>query len=278
MRNIKLTLQYMGTHYLGWQIQPQGPTIQGILEDLLEKLLQEKVHVIGSGRTDTGVHALGQVASFKTINPMDTAIIHRALNGNLPSDIGVLDVKEVPLSFHPVKDAMAKTYGYFLFNSPRNNPFLHPFTKQVTGSLNLDEIHPCLEMLVGEHDFAAFKASDSMAKNSRRTIHAVTLRRISLQDFGIQLLALTGLSGIVSSLKNEESSSSVPESPSIIAISIKGRGFLKHMMRNIVGTLLEVGKGKIGVDQFRKIMESRDRTQAGMTAPAKGLFLIKVDY
>lgn len=278
MRNIKLTLQYLGTHYCGWQIQPNGPTIQELLQKVLEKTLQEKIIIIGAGRTDAGVHALGQVAHFKTQHAMDIGTLWRALNAQLPEDIAVLAVEEAPEKFHAQKDALSKTYCYCLLNTEQKIPFLYPYTWRIFGDLDLDEMNQSAAMLPGQHDFRSFCAADSTAKTFIRRILEVNLRQIPLADLGNSLLDLFGLAGMISVLGAQKSFH--PEKPdgAIVVFSVKGEGFLKHMVRNIVGTLVEVGRGKINAEDFRRVFLSRDRTQAGITAPAKGLFLIKTDY
>jgi len=273
MRNIKLTLQYIGTHYHGWQIQPNGPTIQSILQDLLAQTLQEKIVVLSAGRTDSGVHALGQVAHFKTKNPMDINKLQKALNSQLPKDISVLSTSEVGEDFNAMTQALSKTYCYFILNSQKKIPFLIPFTWRKYGRLNLEEIQKCLELIVGEHDFSAFKASDSTARTAVRKIDVAQLNRIPLGDLGQNLLGILGLGALVSREASEEESEGA-----LLSLSFKGKGFLKHMVRNLVGTLVDVGRGKLNSEDFKRIMESRDRRQAGVTAPPQGLFLVKVEY
>jgi len=278
MRNLRLTLQYNGGHYLGWQIQPQGPSIQGVLQGILREILHEPVVLQGAGRTDSGVHALGQVAHVRTSHPIEVKILKRALNAQLPGDIAVLDLAEVPLEFDSQRDAKAKTYSYFILNSETRIPFLAPFTWRVYGDFDLDAMHRCLEMLVGEHDFAAFKAADSMTKTSLRKILSAGLQSLPLSDFGKTLSHFFGLDGMVipgMAIKNPEDEKNQPR---LLAMHLKGQGFLKHMVRNILGTLVDVGKGRTSVEEFRRIFDSKDRTQAGMTSPPQGLFLVKIDY
>ncbi len=255
---------------MGWQVQPVGPTIQEIFQNILSEICHEKIILLGAGRTDSGVHALGQVAHFKTSHPIDLVTLQRALNARLPNDIAVLKLDEALLDFHSQKDAVSKTYTYLIFNSHHRSPFLEPYVWQIYGSLNLDAMHRCLERLVGEHDFGAFKAADSTAKTSIRRLEAVSVHRVSTAELGNGLIPLLGLQGMLPPLPSETSN--------LVAIHLKGRGFLKHMVRNIVGTVLWVGQGKMSEEEFQKIFESRDRRKAGMTAPAKGLFLVKVEY
>jgi tRNA pseudouridine38-40 synthase len=232
-------------------------------------MFQEPVTVLGAGRTDSGVHALGQVAHFKTSHPMDAATLLKALNAQLPGDIAVLSVEEVPEEFHSMIHAKSKTYSYFLLHREEKLPFLNPWTWRVWSPLDLDAMGRCLELIEGEHDFRAFCASDSTARSTIRHIERTRLQALSLRDFGDRLAGIFGLAEWVAPPL---------EGPSLIAFHFKGRGFLKHMVRNLVGTLVEVGQGKTTVEGFKEILESRDRRRAGKTAPARGLFLVKVDY
>ncbi|MDL1872798.1 tRNA pseudouridine(38-40) synthase TruA [Deltaproteobacteria bacterium PRO3] len=279
MRKIKLVIQYQGTQYQGWQVQPTGPTIQGIFEEILGEICHEKVVLIGSGRTDSGVHALAQVAHFSTSHGIDLETLHRALNAKLPYDIVVLSVAEAPGAFDAQKSAKRKTYTYFFLHSDHKSPFLSSYSWRVWGDLDLEGMQECLDMLVGEHDFASFKAADSTAKTSVRRIEAARLQRVPLRDVGNSLMGLFGLAGILPALGAEDSFHPEAEAgPALIAVTLQGPGFLKHMVRNIVGTLLEVGLRRIGVEEFREILAARDRTRAGATAPAWGLFLVQVEY
>jgi tRNA pseudouridine38-40 synthase len=278
LRNIKLLIQYRGTNFHGWQFQPAGPTLQELFQNILSEICHEKITLIAASRTDSGVHALAQVAHFQTEHLIDLATLHRALNARLPADVAVTSVEEVPLNFHAQRDARAKTYCYLILNSDHKFPFLSPYTWKLYGFLDLDEMHQCLEMLVGEHDFNAFKAADSTAKTSVRRLEAVCIQRLSLKDFGNSMIGMLGLSSLLTPLGAEAEFHPTDAAPTLIAINLKGQGFLKHMVRNIVGTVVDVGLGKITAEDFRRVFESRDRTQAGRTAPAQGLFLVEVEY
>lgn len=247
---IKLVIQYKGTNYHGWQTQPNGATIQKILEEKLSRILNTSIKVVGSGRTDAGVHALGQVCHFDL--PMDVEWSRNngklkrfvlSLNSLLPADIVILAVKSVSNSFHAQKSAKKKSYDYYIFNSPLRNPFLEEYSWQVASPLSIGKMRRGAKILIGEHDFRAFCASGSSVKTTVRKVYGITIHP-----------------------------------PPLIRISITGNGFLKQMVRNIVGTLVDVGKGKTTLFQFRKILKSRDRRLAGKTAPAKGLFLRRVEY
>lgn len=278
MRSIKLIVQYIGTQYCGWQVQPNGPTVQGVLQAVLFEILQEEVSVIGSGRTDSGVHALAQVAHFRTESNLGCEVLQKALNAKLPPDIAIRSVEEINSDFHAGRHSTAKTYSYFLLHSARKVPFLSPYAWRLWGKLDLDPMHQCLERLVGKQDFAAFKAADSEAKTSVRELYSVAIQPLKIKDLIRSLSTLTGLEGILAAGSKGDRLEFSYEKIEIIGIHFRGKGFLKHMVRNIVGTIVEVGQGKRTVKEFGEIFASKDRTQAGVTAPARGLFLIKVEY
>lgn len=279
MRKIKLVIQYQGTQYHGWQVQPTGPTIQGIFENILSEICHERITLFGSGRTDSGVHALAQVAHFSTSHVIDLVTLHRALNAKLPFDIVVLSVAEVPQNFDAQRSAKLKTYTYFLLHSDHKSPFLSSFSWRVWGHLDLEGMQECLDMLVGEHDFTSFKAADSTAKTSVRRIEIAHLQRVLLRDLSNGLMGFFGLAGFVNAMGAEDNFHPENEGgPALIAITLQGPGFLKHMVRNIVGTLLEVGLGRMTTQRFHEIFVARDRSLAGATAPAWGLFMVKVEY
>ena len=245
MRNIKLLIEYDGTNYQGWQIQPKGPTIQGILEEKLGLLTRESVQLVGSGRTDSGVHALGQVAHFKTESQMDIRSMQRALNSLLPPDIVIQKAEEVDEGFHARKHSKSKIYEYRILNRNLRSAFHRGYVWYMPQKLNLAEMKKATQGLVGEHDFLAFRTVGS----STRT----TIRRVTRAEWK------RGRDGL-------------------IRFEIEANGFLKQMVRSIVGTLVEVGKGKINPEEFQKILTSKDRKKAGPTAPAQGLFLKEVKY
>jgi tRNA pseudouridine38-40 synthase len=277
MRKIKLVIQYVGSRYCGWQVQPNGLTIQAILQDLLEKTLGEKTTVIGAGRTDSGVHALGQVAHFKTSHSMDLETLHRALNAQLPEDIAVLAAEEVDADFHAQKNATAKTYLYLILVSRQKNPFLRPYAWRLFGEFNQSAMRQCLEMIVGAHDFKAFCAADGGAKTSTRHIYSARLQVFPLSEMEHQLVKLVGLGNFQGPL--EVLNHHHPDRMARLwALSFRGNGFLKHMVRNLVGTIVEVGQGKRSVEEFQQVLAGKDRRQAGPTAPPQGLFLLNVEY
>jgi len=249
MRNIKLVLAYDGTEFAGWQIQPYAPTIQGTLAEAIEKLTKEKVLPQGSGRTDAGVHALAQVASFSTECSIPTENFLKALNGNLPPSIRVLDVSEVPASFHVRKSAMGKTYRYRMFRGAVCPPFLTRYVWHYPYPLNEAAMTQAAQNVIGEHDFTSFAAVDP---ERGRDDEVSNVRTISSSEWN--------------RVDNE------------FVYSVHGNGFLHHMVRNLVGTFLLVGKGTIAPEEINRILEAHNRSVAGATAPASGLYLVSVDY
>ena len=246
-RNLKLTLQYDGTDYVGWQRQASGTSIQGLLEDALRPIEGGDVSVHGAGRTDAGVHALGQVASVTLTRSIDPVTLARALNAVIPLDVRVAGAEEVPREFHARFSATGKIYDYRIVNAPFASPFLRRYVWHVIPRLDLDAMRDAAARLIGEHDFAAFQGTGSEVHSSVRTI-----RRIDW----------TGTGGA--------------DDP--IVMQIEGDGFLRHMVRNIAGTLVEVGLGRSAVQEIDAILASRDRGTAGATAPAAGLVLREVLY
>jgi tRNA pseudouridine38-40 synthase len=244
MRNIKLTIEYDGTGYHGWQIQPNVETIQGTVEGKLAQITGEPVRLFASGRTDTGVHAMGQVAHFKTQSALDVLSFLKALNSLLPEDIRVKDVEEVDEAFHARFSAKGKVYEYRIFNGELPSPFHRHYSWFVPGKLDLTSMRKAAMKLRGRHDFSSFCSAGSD--------HASPIREIYAIDVGMRGYLIT--------------------------IEVEANAFLKQMVRNIVGTLVEVGRRKLTPSQFADILEARDRRRAGLTAPAQGLFLVKVNY
>jgi len=249
MRNIKLVLAYDGTEFAGWQIQPDAPTIQGALAQAIEKLTREKVLLQGSGRTDAGVHALGQVASFSTESSIPTENFLKALNGNLPPSIRVLEVSEVPASFHARKSAIGKTYRYRMYRGAVCPPFLSRYVWHYPYPLNENTMAEAAAKVAGEHDFTSFAAVDP---ERGRDEEMSNVRRISLSAY---------------QREGEE-----------FIYTVHGTGFLHHMVRNLAGTFLLIGKGTLQPVEIERILEAKNRSAAGATAPANGLYLVSVDY
>lgn len=245
MRNIKIIMQYDGTRYSGWQSQEnEEHTIQGKLTAVLSRLLEESVEIAGSGRTDAGVHALGQVANFKTRSQMSCEELLEKLNHYLPEDIGVRSVEEVDGRFHSRLSAVGKTYRYHIWNSPLHNVFDRRYSWTVEQPLDVQAMGRAAEYLTGTHDFRAFSSMKKTKKSTVRTIEA-----IHLEQKGAELI-----------------------------LSFTGNGFLYHMVRILTGTLVEVGLHKKSPESMHTILESLDREQAGVMAPAQGLFLVEVEY
>ena len=245
MRTINLIIEYDGSNYLGWQIQPKGHTIQGVIQDRLKRLTGEPLQLIGSGRTDAGVHALGQVAHFKTESRMDANTFQRALNSLLPEDIVIRRAEEVEADFHARRSAKSKIYEYRILNRSTPPAVDRQYVWHVPQKLNLDEMKKATGNLVGEHDFSAFRSVGSPTRSSVRNILRADWKR---------------------------------GKRSVLRFEIEATGFLKQMVRAIVGTLVEVGRGKISAQEFKRILDSKDRKEAGPTAPAHGLFLNEVKY
>jgi len=255
MKHIKLLLEYDGTAYQGWQIQKKGLTIQGVIEDRIFKITGRQSRVIGASRTDAGVHALGQVATFRTESRLDAETIKKALNAVLPEDIRVLDSSVVDDSFHPREDAVRKRYFYIITNQRISSAFLFRYTWIVPQALNLNSMSEASESLVGKHNFSAFMGTGSDIKDPVREIYSLNIEKLEKVDF------------LTACLKGN-----------FMKISIEANGFLKHMVRNIVGILVEIGRGKILSDRMKEILELHDRRLAGPTAPPQGLFLERILY
>ena len=244
-KNIKLVLEYDGTAYRGWQRQGDLPTIQKILEDCIGRITQERVTLFGSGRTDAGVHALNQTANFKTSSRIPVNNLFRGTNSMLPEDIVIREMQEVDENFHSRYSAKSKSYLYRILNSPVRSPLQRNHAWFVRCFLDTEKMTRALSMIQGNHDFTSFCAAGSDVKSCVRTI-----------------------------LRAEISSD--PEQ--VIFITIEADGFLRHMVRNIVGTLVEIGAGEDASETMRDILEAKDRGRAGITAPPQGLFLQDVRY
>ena len=244
MKRIKLTIAYDGTNYCGWQIQPNGITIEEILNKALSKMTGEEVFVIGASRTDSGVHAMGNVAVFDTETTIPAEKIAVALNQRLPDDIVITKSEEVPLDFHPRYCNCSKTYEYHIINTRIPIPTKRLTNYFVSYVLDIDKMRQAASYLVGEHDFVSFCNVRTDVENTVRTITALDI--------------LTN--------GNE------------ITIRITGNGFLYNMVRIIVGTLVRVGRGFYEPEKVKEILEAKDRKAAGVTAPAHGLMLVEIKY
>jgi tRNA pseudouridine38-40 synthase len=255
MKKFKLLLEYDGTAYQGWQVQENRLTIQGVIEDRIFKITGEQSRVIGASRTDAGVHALGQVAAFRTESRFDPETIKKALNALLPQDIRVLDTSEVDDSFNPRDSAVKKSYFYIIANQRESSAFLYRYTWIIQQPLELKSMVEAAQVLIGEHDFSSFRGTGSSTKNPVREVFSLSIERFEKLDF------------MTASLDGK-----------FIKLRIEANGFLRHMVRNIVGTLVEIGRGRFTADRIKEILESHDRKLAGPTAPARGLSLERIVY
>ena len=255
MKRIKLILQYDGTNYSGWQVQPDRVTIQGVIEAGLRKMTGEETMVLSAGRTDAGVHALQQVASFDTSSRYSPKVFQKALNGMLPRDIRIISSDYAGDDFHPRYSAKAKSYFYLIDCSETGNPFTGRYSYYCKYRLDSEKMINAAACLIGRHDFTSFRASGCGARSPVREIYDIKVEQMHSIEF-----LTVGLSG------------------SFIRISVKGNAFLRHMVRNIAGTMIEVGRNRISPDGLRTILEARDRRLAGPAAPAGGLFLERVFY
>ena len=271
MPSFKIVVAYDGTDYVGWQRQANGVSIQALIEDALRAIDGRAVAVAGAGRTDSGVHALGQVAAFTIERALSPDAVVRALNAHLPDAIRIMSADEVPPSFHPRFDAIAKTYRYRIWNGEVVSPFERRYAWHVTGALDVDAMSSAARLVEGEHDFAAFQASGSDVITTVREVVESRVLRIADCGFqGIHNPAIHNPAIHNPAIRNPQSA--------ILAYEVTGPGFLRHMVRTIVGTLVEVGRGRQPVEWMAAVLASRDRAAAGPTAPAAGLFLIRVDY
>ena len=266
MRNLKLILSYDGSEFAGWQMQPGRATIQGTLASVIGRLTGENVLPQGSGRTDAGVHALAQVANFTTASTIPTDNWVKALNDILPNSIRVLEVSEVAADFHARKSAQAKTYRYRIYRGAICPPFLARYVWHYPFPLQEDGMSDVASLVVGEHDFTSFAAVDPerfqrIEKDNQRG-HGGAQRHAEGEEINVRTIF---------------SSTWTREADELI-YTVRGRGFLHHMVRNLVGTFLLIGKATLTLEDFRRILASRNRSAAGPTAPASGLYLVKVDY
>jgi len=242
VKNYKLLLAYDGTSYRGWQRQPDGPTVQGALEDALFKLTGKKISILGAGRTDAGVHAAGQTANFRGALKFEDTDLFRALNAVLPDDIRVLSLGPAPESFHARKSALGKTYRYRIVHAPLVSPFDFRFALHIPYPLDVRAMRRAARLFAREADFSSFTCN-----HEYNPVRRVTLSR--LEKRGDELI-----------------------------YTVEADGFLRYMVRTIVGTLLEAGRRKIRPEAIEEIFAGRDRNLAGPTAPAKGLCLMRVKY
>ncbi|HEX9759491.1 MAG TPA: tRNA pseudouridine(38-40) synthase TruA [Candidatus Acidoferrales bacterium] len=262
MRNIKLTLAYDGTDFHGWQVQSSKPTIQGEVTGVLRKITQERITIHGAGRTDAGVHALGQVAHFRTQSALTVEQFQRALNALLPPAIRIVAAEEVGPDFHARWGAVAKTYHYRIFRSRVVPPFDVRYVLHYPYPLDEEAMARAAKLFEGQHDFTSFAASqgnedDDRERTPTRQIYSCEVSRVCR---GGLLPARPDLDG------------------DVLLIAIRGQSFLRYMVRKMAGTLVDIGRGKLAVDDIPRLFELRDRSKSGPTLPPHGLFMVNVEY
>ena len=278
IQNWKLTLAYDGTEFQGWQVQPGLPTIQGELQAALCRITGETLLPQGSGRTDAGVHALAQVASFALRAPIPRENLRRALNRTLPPAIRILEARTVRSTFHARHSAVAKTYEYRIFREAICPPFLARYVYACPWALDLAALEACARLFEGEHDFQSFAATDPERRS--RGLSGL-LDEIEQEEkaaaaemTAVERLEQTTTRTIFSSAWETRQS----EAGELLVCRVRGSGFLHHMVRNLVGTMIDVGRGQLALEAIPGILAARSRSAAGPTAPARGLFLHSVDY
>jgi tRNA pseudouridine38-40 synthase len=248
MPTFKLTLAYDGTDFAGWQWQPKQRTIQDELQSALERITLDRPHIFASGRTDAGVHALGQVVSFDSATRLSPAELTKALNAELPEDIHVFEVERAPDGFHAQKDAIGKRYRYLLEDGRPRDLFARNYLWHIRERLDVEAMQAAATALVGTHDFLSYEGGGSCRLTTVRTIYDLFIERRP------------------------------SELTERVVVEVAANGFLFNMVRKIVGTLVQVGRGKQAIDWPAKVLELRDRSKSGMTAPAQGLYLVGVQY
>ncbi len=249
MRTIKLTVSYDGTDFAGWQTQHGSPTVQAALEEAIEKITGARPSTLASGRTDAGVHALGQVVGFRTESQLPPAVLQRALNAKLPRSVAVLDVAEVHAGFHATHDALRKRYRYVIHDGPVRDVLARRYAWHYAhGQLDVEAMQRAANALVGTHDFSSFETTGSPRKTSVRTVYELRIER------------------------------GRGEGERFVTLEIEANGFLYNMVRTIVGTLVDVGRGARPEAWPGEVLQAMDRRRAGRTAPPQGLFLVHVCY
>lgn len=248
LRSLRMTIAYDGTDFAGWQRQVKQRTVQAEIEETLQKITSERIIVKASGRTDSGVHALGQVVGFRTHCPYPEHVIFQALNAELPRDIAVFDVSPAPENFDAIRDAVSKRYRYVLHDGKLRNVFDRSYSWHVFQKLDLPLMQEAAKFLIGEHDFLSFETGGSSRLTSVRTVHEILIERRQ------------------------------GEYTDQVNIEVEADGFLYNMVRNIVGTLAQVGRHRQPVSWVKEVLEAKNRVVAGQTAPACGLFLMWVKY
>lgn len=255
MRNIRLVIEYDGTNYAGWQVQKNAKSVQATLESALKRIAGEKIRLVSCGRTDSGVHAQGHVANFKINSKIPLANLQRGLNSVLPRDIVIKKAEEVPLDFNSRYDAKSKVYRYTILNRSYPAALHRDYFYYVPYKLNLSAMKREAKCLLGKHDFKSFQAADKKERSSRKTYGL-------LRDSSIRTIKKLN----------------IRKKDGFLEIFIEADGFLYNMVRNIVGTLVEIGRGRFKAGSMKMILKAKNRNLAGPTAPAKGLCLVEVKY
>jgi len=265
-RNIRLKIAYDGTNYCGWQVQPDQATVQGCVEEAIRKVCGESHRLLCAGRTDSGVHALGQVVNFPTAALIPPAKWRPALQVHLPEDIVILESDEVPDDFHSTFWARSKRYRYVIYNSVVRHPFLRHYSWRIGQPLDVDAMHAAAQCLLGRHDFRSFESHWPNKATSVRTVFDLSVQRRHAWE-------------LMTPLSIQEQNASPPDQPGdFIVLEIEADGFLYNMVRTITGTLSYVGRGTWNSDDVKRVLEAQDRSIAGGTAPANGLFMVQVNY
>ena len=262
MRNIRLVLSYDGTAYAGWQVQPKLPTVQGAVEAAIKKLTGEELRILAAGRTDAGVHALGQVANFRTQSPIPPGKWRAALQTKLPPDIVVRHSDEVPHDFHATFSAVSKRYRYVIHNSAITDPFVRRYAWSIYQPLDVEAMHAAAKVLVGRHNFRSFESHWPNKATSVRTVSSIEVYRASRWSLW----------------SSEREPNRGMGDGEFVCLEIEADGFLYNMVRAITGTLLNVGRGTWSAMDVERVLRAEDRAIAGGTAPAWGLFLVRAVY
>jgi tRNA pseudouridine38-40 synthase len=276
MRNVCLTLSYDGTNYAGWQVQPNGTSVQEVVENAIRDLTGETVRIMVAGRTDAGVHAIGQIANFQTTSTISCEGIRAALQVRMPEDIFVRDARDVPEQFHATRSAKKKRYRYVIQTGRAPHPFLRRFAYHWRGRLDAAAMHEAAQVLVGKHDFRSFESHFPNKASSVRTVfEASVTRHAGWSTWQGETDSLPATRNVHEA--RERHGNEAAERP-FIWFDIVADGFLYNMVRAIIGTLIRVGEHKWTAADIRQILESQNRAHAGTTAPAHGLYLVEVDY
>lgn len=245
MTTLKVTVAYKGTHYHGWQIQPKGRTVQGVLEKTISEVLSEPIQILGASRTDSGVHALGQIFCVQYTCALPPKNFQFVINRALPEDIVITKVEVVEASFHPIVHTESKVYHYKVHNAPLRDPFQEDFAWHVREELDLDAMRKAAQYFLGEHDFASFCASGSSVKSTVRTVYSITIEQTHPQE---------------------------------LTFKFHGNGFLYNMIRIMVAVLIRVGQSKMTAERAQEILKAKNRSLIPWTAPAQGLYLVEIFY